>query len=115
MAQPSAAIRLDIDAMWISATSSADAADPVAPRLRRPGVDDPAEQRVVGVAAESTRRTAVSTTATTSSSATFGALVRRGDRGHRVGVHERVRAVQRVERRHQPFERVTVSRSRSRP
>ena len=51
MAQPSAAIRLDIEAMWMSATSSAIPRIRGVGGLRRPGVDDPAEQRSVGARA----------------------------------------------------------------
>ncbi len=116
MAQPSAAIRFDIDAMWISATSS-----PI-PRIRSAcGSDDQA----------STMRpnSAVSAIVAGVQSVhslfdhrddgiqrrPFGSLVRRGDGGHRVRVHERVRPVQCVERRDQLFEGVSIGRSRPSP
>ena len=86
--------------------------------FRRPRLDDPAEQRGVGVwlrpGVHPPHR--FDTTATTSSSAARSAcLSDAGDGRHRVGMDERVRAVQGVERRHQSLECVTLGRSRPRP
>ena len=60
-------------------------------------------------------RTQSSTTARRRRARRVRPLVRRGDRGHRVGVHERVGAVEGVERPHQPFEGLAVGTARSRP
>lgn len=93
-----------------------DAAPPHVRRFRCPRLDDPAEQ------ADPARRIRITLphrvfddVGDVVECCAFGTLVRGGHGRHRVGVDERVRAVDHVECPHQPLEGVPVGAPRSRP
>ena len=98
-AHPSAAIRFDIDAMWMSATSSA------IPRIRTSGGSADHASTIRPNSALVGHRRPESSRCTAGRDdlddvverRPLGALVRRRDGRHRVGVHERVGPVQGVE------------------
>jgi hypothetical protein len=85
-------------------------------RLRRPGLDDPAEQCLVGhltgIQALHRGRQEFDDVI---ERRPLGALVRRGDGRHRVGMHERVGPVKGVEGPNQAIEDIALRRSGSRP
>ena len=91
--------------MWISATSRAMPRILVVAQLVTPWLDDPVEQRLVaGAIAVSTMHGIGDDLGRLVKGGALSPLLRRGDRGHRVRMHESVGSIERVEGPYQTLE-----------